>query len=453
MTKQNKYPKYKDSGVEWLGEIPESWEIEKLKFSGFLYPGLTGKKGDDFSKEKKDNYKEFIPFTNIYNNQIIAQDKMQFVRVEKNEEQNIVAENDILFLMSSETLEDIGKNSIYKGETTVFLNSFCKGFRIINNLIFPQFLNLALASDNYRNYFATKGRGFTRINIKQEYVYETPILIPPLTEQTAIASYLDDKTAKIDTAIAQKQKLIALLKERKQILIQNAVTKGLTSTSSATPRKMKNSGVEWIGDIPEGWEVKRLKHLTTKIGSGITPSGGGTIYLDKGIPLLRSQNVLFGKIELNGVAFISKEIHNSMSNSKVIKGDVLLNITGGSIGRCHFIDFDMPLNVNQHVCIVRPSKLITTIFLNSVLSSEIGQGQIWYNQQGGGREGLNFQALKNFFIPTPPLEEQKQISKHIEEQSTKIEQAIAFQEQQIAKLQEYKAVLINSCVTGKVKVC
>ena len=280
------------------------------------------------------------------------------------------------------------------------------------------------------------------------------MLFRSLPEQTAIAKFLDRKTTLIDQAIGIKQKQIELLKERRQILIHRAVTRGIGSLGGVeTPDvKLKDSGVEWIGEIPEHWEVKKIKHVTTKIGSGVTPSGGGTTYLDSGIPLLRSQNILFGKIELEGVAYISDKTHDSMNNSQVRKGDVLLNITGGSIGRCHFVDSDTPLNVNQHVCIIRPSMTITSIFLNSLLASEVGQGQIWFFQQGGGREGLNFQAIKNFLIPLPPKSEQSEISDHIGGITSKFHMAISLKEQEIDKLKEYKASLINEVVTGKIKI-
>jgi type I restriction enzyme S subunit len=140
-----------------------------------------------------------------------------------------------------------------------------------------------------------------------------------------------------------------------------------------------------------------------------------------------------------------------MFNSQVKKGDVLLNITGGSIGRCHYVDLDIELNVNQHVCIVRP-KSIDTRFLNYVLASNVGQGQIWYFQQGGGREGLNFQALKSFLIPFPEKDEQLLIVEQIELQSAMIDNAVLLQERQIEKLKELKASLIDEAVTGKIFV-
>lgn len=271
--------------------------------------------------------------------------------------------------------------------------------------------------------------------------------MPPTEEQSLIAAFLDKKTAQIDDAIAIKEQQISLLKERKQIFIQQAVTQGLDPNVP-----MKDSGVDWIGKIPAHWVLKKIKHVTSKIGSGVTPTGGGSTYLDDGIPLLRSQNIHFDRIDLTDVARISNKTHEGMSNSKVKKGDVLLNITGGSIGRCYYVDSSDEMNVNQHVCIVRPNKIIKTVFLNAVLASEIGQGQIWYFQQGGGREGLNFQALKNFYIALPPEAQQVEIAEYIDELEKEFYSAIQIQLMQIEKLKEYKTTLINSAVTGKIKI-
>lgn len=224
----NPQVKFKDSGVEWLGEVPSHWEIKKLKHFGFIYAGINGKSGDDFSKEFKDNQKlkPFIPFTNICNNFIIDTSNYQYVRINFFEKQNAVINNDILFLMSSETLEDIAKSSLYLGnDDELYLNSFCKAFRTTKtNELLPKFLNYLFLSQNIRNYFAMVARGFTRINLKQEYVNNLPISLPPLSEQTAIAHYLDEKTAKIDHAIQLKQQQIDKLKEYKTVLINDVVT-------------------------------------------------------------------------------------------------------------------------------------------------------------------------------------------------------------------------------------
>ena len=324
--------------------------------------------------------------------------------------------------------------------TSAYLN-----LKVINNHS-AKFLHYYLHTLDITKVLYKFGSGL-RQNLSFLDFKRLPIIDIPLSEQQKIAQFLDDKTAKIDQAVDLAEKQIALLKEHKQILIQNAVTRGLNPDVP-----LKDSGVEWIGQVPEHWEVKKIKHVTSKIGSGITPLGGGSNYIDGGIPLLRSQNIHFDRIDLNDVARISEFTHNSMKNSKVRKEDVLLNITGGSLGRCFYVDSNEEMNVNQHVCIIRPNKKINTIFLNMLLASEIGQKQIWFFQQGGGREGLNFQAIKNFYLPLPDLEEQQKIAIYLDKQAAKIDQAIALKTAHIEKLKEYKSVLINDVVTGKVRV-
>lgn len=217
--------KMKDSGVEWIGEIPEGWEVKRLKYFGYIYSGLSGKIGEDFAKEPKLDFKPFIPFTSIFRDKIINSSKHQFVKISRIEKQNMVKCNDILFLMSSETLEDVGKTSIYTGnEKQLYLNSFCKGFKTTSNNLLPIYLNELLSSDNYRNYFSIVGRGFTRINIKQDYILNIEVLIPPKSEQVSIIKHIETQSAKIDKAISLQEKQIEKLKEYKTVLIDAAVT-------------------------------------------------------------------------------------------------------------------------------------------------------------------------------------------------------------------------------------
>jgi len=221
----NENVKLKDSGVEWIGEIPEHWEVKKLKFIGNIFPGLNGKKGVNFSKEYQNEMKPFIPFTNIFRNDIIKNVEYQFVKINPFEFQNKVKCNDLLFLMSSETLEDIGKSSIYLGnENEIYLNSFCKGFRIFEKSVYSLFVNYLLKSNIYRNYFSLVGRGFTRINIKQEFINDLYVLIPTFEEQKQIVEFIETATTKIATAISLKEQEIEKLKEYKMSLIYGVVT-------------------------------------------------------------------------------------------------------------------------------------------------------------------------------------------------------------------------------------
>lgn len=216
--------KTKDSGVEWIGEIPEEWEVKKLKYVGYLYAGLAGKSGEDFAKHNKEGFKPFVPFTSIFNSYSIKDQNHQYVKINSSENQNKVVENDILFLMSSETLDDIGKSSIYMGgEKELYLNSFCKGLRVVNSDVKAEYLNILFQSFSMRKYFSKKGRGFTRINIKQDFVLSMPILIPHIREQKEIIKRFEDVTQKIDQAISIKEREIEKLKEYKASLINDVV--------------------------------------------------------------------------------------------------------------------------------------------------------------------------------------------------------------------------------------
>ncbi len=223
-TSRNDKIAFKHSGVEWLGQIPKHWEVKRLRFLGQIFAGLSNKTGKDFFKEYNENTQPYIPFTNIAHNFIIDENQMEFVKISCDEIQNEVKKDDILFLMSSETCEEVGKNSIYKGNKKVYLNSFCKGFRVSNlKILNPYFLNYLWSSLTYQRYFIMFGRGFTRINLRQEYILDLPVLLPPLNEQRQIAEFLDKQCEKIDKAIRLIEQEINKMKEYKTSLIDKAV--------------------------------------------------------------------------------------------------------------------------------------------------------------------------------------------------------------------------------------
>ncbi|MFA6809207.1 MAG: restriction endonuclease subunit S [Eubacteriales bacterium] len=214
----------KDSGVEWIGEVPVHWEVKRLKELGFLYSGLSGKKGDDFTDEHKFS-SNFIPFVNIANNQYISTTDMKKVIVYPNEKQNKAKKNDLFFLMSSENHEDIGKSALLKVDiVNTYLNSFCKGFRFTRKDIVANFINYLLASVKCRNSVSVEGKGFTRINLKIEKINDLLLIVPPLPEQQAIADYLDTKTAHIDRIIETINTQITKLQELRKTLINDVVT-------------------------------------------------------------------------------------------------------------------------------------------------------------------------------------------------------------------------------------
>lgn len=425
---------YKPSGHDWVDAVPSHWMVEKL---GTSLKAVSEKNRPD------------LPLLSITREQGVIERDLD----DEESNHNFIPDDLSGYKVLRAGQFGMNKMKAWQGSYGVsqhtgivspayFIFDFTKE-------IDPDFFNRAIRSKLYVSFFgsASDGVRIGQWDLNKARMREIPLLVPPLPEQRAIASFLDDKCAKVDGAIKIKQAQIALLRERRQIIIQNAVTRGLNLSVPT-----KDSGIDWIGQIPSHWEVKRVKHVSTKVGSGVTPPGGALSYVDEGVPFLRSQNVLFGKIDFETAAIISHKVHVRMQNSQVKKGDVLLNITGGSIGRCHFVETCDEANVNQHVCIIRPDRNILTPFLNAFFASEVGQKQIWLFQQGGGREGLNFEAIKSFLLPLPPLPEQRTIMAYIDDVSQKTEDGIAIKERQISALKEYKTSLINAAVTGKIKV-
>lgn len=210
----------------------------------------------------------------------------------------------------------------------------------------------------------------------------------------------------------------------------------------------KDSGVEWLGRVPEHWQVKQLKYLASHIGSGKTPSGGAEVYQDAGVLFLRSQNVYEDGLWLDDAAFISDEVDEEMKASRVKPGDVLLNITGASIGRsCLVPEAFERANVNQHVCIIRGEPPLASKWISLCLPSKAVQAQIDFSQNGAGREGLNFEQIGNMFIALPHAEEVDEIASRLDRETARIGALIEKKTRFIELLREKRQALITHAVT------
>ena len=205
-----------------------------------------------------------------------------------------------------------------------------------------------------------------------------------------------------------------------------------------------------LGGIPADWDYSRLENLTTHVGSGITPTGGERVYVMEGRPFLRSQNVGWGVLDLDDLAFITVETHASFVASEIKEGDVLLNITGASIGRSAVADTTVSRgNVNQHVCEIRPDpKQLDSKFLNSYLLSAAGQRQIDSFQAGGNRQGLNYNQIRSFLVPRPPLSEQCAIAEALSD----VDGLLGALEALIAKKRAIKQATVQRLLTGKTRL-
>jgi len=257
-------------------------------------------------------------------------------------------------------------------------------------------------------------------------------IIPPLHEQSLIASFLDRETIEIDNLVAEKEKMLALLEEKREALISHAVSS----------KENENQG------------NCCLKFLTSKVGSGKTPRGGSEIYSKSGVMLIRSQNVHFAGLRLDDVVFISEEIDEDMKNTRVKSGDVLLNITGASLGRCTVVTPDFPpANVNQHVSIIRCiDKMLIPQYLCYTLQGAEIRNKIWAYENGSSREGLNFEQIASFSIRVISLEQQQKIIDYLDKETTKTDGLLGAIRESIALLKERRSALITAAVTGQISI-
>ena len=212
--------------------------------------------------------------------------------------------------------------------------------------------------------------------------------------------------------------------------------------------KYKDSGVEWLGRVPEHWSVKQLGYLCSKIGSGKTPSGGAETYTDEGIVFLRSQNIYDEGLFLNDVVYITEETDESLRASRVLKGDILLNITGASLGRTCLVPSGLPqANVNQHVCIIRLNDSASREYIAQSMKSGWVRAQIANAQTGAAREGLNFAQISKLAVTIPPLREQTAIAAFLERETGKIDGLVAEQRRLMKLLKEKRQAVISHAVT------
>ncbi|EOA2862826.1 restriction endonuclease subunit S [Campylobacter upsaliensis] len=442
---------YKPSGIEWLGEIPQGWEIKKLKYIGEIFGGVTGKTIKDFSKEYKLNFKPYITFTNVCNNAVINPDLMEYVFIDSKEKQNKVLKNDILFLQSSETFEDVGKSAIYLNDDEVYLNTFCKGFRIEREA-YPMYLNYLLSSLSYKRYFMSVCSGFTRINLRQEHFLDIPLILPPLQEQKEIAEFLDKKCEKIQNYINKKQKLITLLQEKKQALINEAVCGRVachTERSEVSTTAYKPSGIEYLGLIPHHWEVARSGLIYKNISSGTTPQSDNDEYYKNGNIFWINSGDLNDSVLTNSKNKITQKAMMAYSALKISpKGSLIIAMYGATIGKVSILGIDAC--TNQACCVLCESKYLNTRFVFYYFIAK--RQDLISMAYGGGQPNISQDIIKNFKIPLPPLQEQKQIANFLDEKCEKINSVIEKTKKQIELIKEYKNTLINEAVCGRIRL-
>ncbi len=421
-----KYDNYKPSNVEWLGEIPQHWEAVRMKH---LFR--------DYSEKNKAN-EELLSVT---------------------QNQGVVPRTWVenRMVMPSGALQSF--KYIEKGDFAISLRSFEGGLEYChhNGIISPAYTVLktkrSIAELYYKYLF--KSTSFiselqTSVvgiregkNISFTELSYSLLPIPPLSEQEKIAQFLDEKTTKIDKAIEIKQRQIELLKERRQILIHRAVTRGLDVNVP-----LKDSGVEWIGEIPEHWEVKRLKDVCY-INLHTLPENTNTNFEFKYVDI--------GSVTLEkGITETEEYIfRNSPSRARRISesGDTIISTVRTYLKAIDFIDEEKSKYIfSTGFAILHPKKNIYPQFLANFVRSDAFTEQVMVDSKGMSYPAINSTDLSRLYIVHGSIEEQTTIVSHIENISVKISKAIGLKEREIEVLKEYKSSLINSAVKGKVKI-
>ena len=439
-----RYDSYKDSGVKWLGEIPSHWEAVPLKKC--FCESETGLWGEDPLNDDSDSIcirvADFDYKKGIISSKELTPRHYSFLPIKKK-----LQKGDLL-------LEKSGGDDIYPvGRVVRFnlegINATCSNFiqklrtcpSINSNYLF--YLFFSMYSKKVNGLYYNQTTGIQNLKIK-EFLSQV-IFLPNKKEQEAIANYLDSATSKIDEAIAQQQKMIDLLNERKQIIINNAVTKGLDHNV-----KMKPSGIDWIGDIPEHWEIKPLKYCA-KTNSGSTPRS----ISGKGNPIATIKWVRTTDLKNNHVCdtteYLTPDEMKSASCPLLPKGTVLISMYGGegSFGKLGMLDVEA--TINQALCSINCFDGIMSEFIFFYLQAI---HPLWMKYAASTRKdpNLNQETIKNIGVVLPPLSEQDLIVNEISLHLNKIDTILSNIIKQISLLQERKQIIISDVVTGKVKV-
>lgn len=309
-----------------------------------------------------------------------------------------VKKGDVFFTRTSETPEEVGIASVLLDDidACVFSGFVLRG-RPKTDMLLPEYCKYCFSTHEVRQKIIASCTYTTRALTNGTQLSKIEISVPDKDEQFRIVSSLTE----VDQLIDKSEKLVKKYQDLKQACLQHMF-----------PRAGQTEPDVRLPGFTGPWEQRKLGKITSKIGSGKTPSGGGKAYVKTGIPLIRSQNVHDDMIDFSDIVFINNEINKSMENSIVTINDVLLNITGASIGRSAVYKSTEPANVNQHVCIIRPVSRYCSDFIQLHISSERGQKQIELSQAGGAREGLNFQQIGKFKFFFPSYEEQVKIGEY-----------------------------------------
>jgi type I restriction enzyme S subunit len=427
----DRYDSYKDSGVKWIGEIPNGWNVTKLKYT------------------KKDSRNSFIDGDWIESKDL-SDDGIRYITSGnigegkyKEQGSGYISEDTFNELNCTELFEGelvISRLFLPVGRSCILPNLNNRVITCVDNVVlrpkdsFNKFyLNYQFNSSRYSEFTELISRGVTLTRISRGMLGNNSIVVPSLSEQQQIVSFLDDKTQKIDSLIQQKEKKIELLKEKRISLINHVVTKGLDPNV-----EMKDSGVEWIGEIPSSWEITKMKYGVNHLSKKGKP--------EKKDIKISPENVESG----TGVCFNLYSEHES-EGMRFQSGDILLNKLRLYLKKILFTDYD-GFSLGEMIVLRTNNKLNNKYFYQLLFSQ--GLIDLLDSQSTGIKlPRVSPDVILNTEIVYPPLNEQQQIVEYLDKQTEEIDTLIQLEQKKIDTLKEYRQSLISEVVTGKIRVC
>ena len=426
-----RYDSYKDSSVKWLGEIPSHWEI---------MPGLAILKEN---KTKNTDLLEKTVLSLSYGKIVIKKDIDEGLVPADYKVYQIVHPGYIIIRCTDLQNDKVSLRTGLVKDEGIITGAYL-------GLIVDENYNSSYIHYFFHSWDITKeiyrhGSGL-RQSLSWLDLRRLPILLPTREEQNEIVSYLDSATSKIDEAIAQQQKMIDLLNERKQIIINNAVTKGLDPNV-----KMKPSGIDWIGDIPEHWEIKKLKYFSNVKGRVGFKGYSASDLVEEGAYSLGGKHITNNVVDLTEPTYLSWKKYYESPEIMIKKGDIV-TAQRGSLGHTAIIEEDIgPATINPSLVLITNIKCYNKYLYWYLLSYPILK-TIEVLNTATAVPMLSQRQIENMTIAMPSYKEQELISAYLEKETKKIEVSKEIVKNQISLLQERKQIIINDVVTGKVKV-
>jgi type I restriction enzyme, S subunit len=433
-----KYEVYKDSGVEWLGEVPNHWKILALKRRFRIEGGSTPSPNEE-NWDGDITWVTPADLSNL-NSLYVSSSKRSITPIGLASCSSVMLPVESIVLS---TRAPIGSLAVAK--SPLCTNQGCKGLIPFDEAFSNYFAYVLLIAKSELN---NRGKGTTFLELSSDELARFDVPSPTVIEQNQIACFLDRETTRIDALIAEQQRLIELLKEKRQVVISHAVTKGIDRTVP-----MKDSGVEWLGEVPEHWEICQSKHLFDSVTSG--SRGWAEYYSDDGYLFFRIANLTRDTIDpkLDSKQFVNPPVGSEGERSKIRVCDILISITA-DLGSVCVANLDIAGGyVSQHVALVRPNeKKVFSRWLAYFVLSSVCKEQLLGAGYGGTKIQLSLEDIKSFIVAAPPYEEQILIATFLDSEISKFESLINEAVLGIALLTERRSALISAAVTGKIDV-